>query len=203
MFRIKEVILQTYFMLGGIFESSTYISFQFDLNTVNFQSKFEIRGLRIAHKILGFPMQGLIYVNDCKEPIYEFKPQPRQHRKPRKEQYISIPPRLLKPGRNFVKYRLPCLDKSYCLKYKYDEKTPFYLSINQVVELTKEQVIQETFNKRRLTKQDSVAFLRKTLAVGEVEVTDIKLLLVCPYTSQRIRVPVRGRYCKHFTCFCL
>lgn len=26
---------------------------------------------------------------------------------------------------------------------------------------------------------------------------------MCPYTRERIKVPVRGRYCKHFSCICL
>ena len=36
-----------------------------------------------------------------------------------------------------------------------------------------------------------------------VEITQNKLNLVCPYAGQRIKVPVRGRYCTHFSCFCL
>lgn len=33
--------------------------------------------------------------------------------------------------------------------------------------------------------------------------TQNKVCLVCPYTRERIKVPVRGRYCKHFSCICL
>lgn len=26
---------------------------------------------------------------------------------------------------------------------------------------------------------------------------------MCPYTRERIKVPVRGKYCQHFSCVCL
>ena len=38
---------------------------------------------------------------------------------------------------------------------------------------------------------------------GDVQITQTKLCLICPYTKDRIKVPVRGKYCKHFNCICL
>lgn len=30
-----------------------------------------------------------------------------------------------------------------------------------------------------------------------------KVSLICPYTKERIKVPVRGRHCIHYACICL
>lgn len=39
--------------------------------------------------------------------------------------------------------------------------------------------------------------------MGGVEIVKEKLDLICPYTREKIKYPVRGRYCKHFGCACL
>lgn len=37
----------------------------------------------------------------------------------------------------------------------------------------------------------------------EIVVEKIKLNLECPYSKQRIKVPIRGKKCLHYTCMCL
>ena len=46
-----------------------------------------------------------------------------------------------------------------------------------------------------------MAFLK--LKTGEVQFSDTKLNLICPYTMERIKVPVRGQHCPHYMCVCL
>jgi SUMO ligase MMS21 Smc5/6 complex component len=75
------------------------------------------------------------------------------------------------------------------------------MSVNSINVLSKDSLINETFQKRRLEKQASLNLLSEVM--GGVEIVKEKLDLICPYTKEKIKYPVRGRYCRHFGCACL
>ena len=65
-----------------------------------------------------------------------------------------------------------------------------------------QQLKSQVLEKRRLEVNDSIRFLNQ-LKNQDLEITQNKVNLMCPYTRERIKIPVRGKQCSHFTCFCL
>lgn len=75
------------------------------------------------------------------------------------------------------------------------------MAVNSVIRLSPADLETQTFRERRVEKVESIKILKSNNA--DIEVVKNKVCLVCPYTRERIKVPVRGRYCKHFSCICL
>jgi hypothetical protein len=73
--------------------------------------------------------------------------------------------------------------------------------VNLVKRLTANELETKTFRERRTEQKASIDILRHNNS--DIEITQNKVNLVCPFTRDRIKVPIRGKYCRHFSCICL
>lgn len=92
-------------------------------------------------------MQGAFYVNDEKNAVYELKPLLyNSNRKHRREEYFSIPSDRLKLGKNFVRFKIPCLDRAkFTAKYQHEDKKVYYMAVNSVQRLSQADLESQTF----------------------------------------------------------
>jgi hypothetical protein len=59
------------------------------------------------------------------------------NRKHRREEYFTVPSDKLKAGRNFIRFKIPCLDKAkFTSKYQHEDKKVYYMAVNSVERMT-------------------------------------------------------------------
>ena len=141
---------------------------------------------------------------DLKEPIFELKPLLlNSNRKNRKEEALLLPGEKLKVGGNELVFYIPHLNaQTFKAKYQNEEKGVYFMGIYSINKLAKEELISKTLKTSSNEKKDFLKLLNE-LASSDIIVEKIKMSLECPYTRSRIKIPIRGRYCKHYTCVCL
>jgi len=148
-------------------------------------------------------MHGGFSINDEKGNFHEMKPLLiNSNRKTRREEYFLIPDDKLKIGKNYLKFKIPCLDRGrFTSSYQYEETKEYFFAINLVRRLTPIELETTTFREKRTEKTESIDILKQNNS--DIEITQNKVNLMCPYTRERVKVPIRGKYCKHFSCICL
>ena len=201
--QVRKVLVENYFKTFYIFDYVNIINFEFYLGQEELGHQVEIRGLVPDNTSLTWPMQGAFYLNEDKNSFHDLKPLlANSNRKHRREEYFSIPATGLKAGKNIVTFKIPCLDRNkFTTKFQFEDRKVYFMAVNSVERLTPADLETQTFRERRFEQADSIRLLKSNNA--EIEVLSNKVCLICPYTRERIKVPVRGRYCKHFSCICL
>ena len=87
-------------------------------------------------------------------------------------------------------------------KYQHEERGVYFIGIYSINKLSKEELISKTLKTSCNDKKDFLRLLNE-LASSDIIVEKIKMSLECPYMKSRIKIPIRGKYCKHYTCVCL
>jgi hypothetical protein len=121
LYQVKRVLVESYFRTQSIFHYANVVNFEFLLKPEDKDLIVEVRGLHSGHTSLSWPMQGGFSLNDDKANFHDFKPLlTNSNRKARREEYFSIPEGKLKPGKNHLKFKIPCLDSQrFCASYQY------------------------------------------------------------------------------------
>lgn len=92
-------------------------------------------------------MQGQFFLNDEKSSFHELKPLLiNSNRKGRREEYFNIPHEKLRAGKNYIRFKIPCLDRAkFVAKYQHEEKKVYYFAVNSTVRLTSTDLESQTF----------------------------------------------------------
>lgn len=119
--QVRKIMVESFFRTFSIFEYINIFSFEFVLTNEDLGFPVEVRGLFPDSTCLSWPMQGGFYMNDDKASFHELKPLLyNSNRKHRREEYFMVPTDKLKIGKNFIKFKIPCLDRAkFTSKYQY------------------------------------------------------------------------------------
>lgn len=135
---MRRVLVESFFRTFPIFEYVNIFNFEFTLTHEDLGFPVEVRGLFPENTTLSWPMQGAFYINDEKNSICDLKPLLcNSNRKHRREEYFSVPSDKLKLGKNFIRFKIPCLDRAkFTSKYQHEDKKVYYMSVNSVQRLS-------------------------------------------------------------------
>ena len=90
---------------------------------------------------------------------------------------------------------------------KEEQRDPYIIWINMVRINPFDKILPIIKKENSITMKDSIWFLKSTFSCLELKDEDFlsslmkKLSLKCPISLSRIKIPVRGKHCKHVQCF--
>ena len=138
LFHIEKVLNESYFRTQSIFQYSNLVNFEFNLKHEDKDLIVELRCLHSGSTSLGWPMQGGFSINDEKMNFHEMKPLLiNSNRKARREEYFTIPNDKLRVGKNFLRFKIPCLDKNkFTHNFQFEEKKEYFFALNLIKKYT-------------------------------------------------------------------
>ncbi len=108
----------------------------------------------------------------------------------------------MREGKNILTFKIPRLERNKVLeKYQYEETGVYFVAIYSVKPLKTSEVLNITQKERRFEKLQTLELFRQ--GDEDVPAEKQKVRLIDPYTGERIKFPVRGRYCTHLATVCL
>lgn len=152
--------------------------------------QIQVRCIKMDGKslMMSWPSKGYLVVNNKIAIKLEVSSNPNA--KKRKDEPLNIT-QIVDPGQNSISL------------IQTNDSHSYYISVFTIERKSEDHFIEEVQKNNILTKDKSIEFIKNNLRLGDSEIapSSIKFSLKCPMTMTIIKIPVRGKNCKHIQCF--